>query len=86
MLHGTETPHQITHLLLQLFILFVSTRIGAELFERLRQPEVVGQILAGVLVGPQVLGWVSPDEATQALAQLTSLEVSAPVRRLANLP
>jgi Kef-type K+ transport system membrane component KefB len=68
--HSAETPHQITHLLLQLFILFVSAKIGAELFERLRQPEVVGQILAGVLVGPQVLGWVSPDEATQALAEL----------------
>jgi Kef-type K+ transport system membrane component KefB len=68
--HGPETPHAITQLLLHLFILFLSAKIGAEVFERLRQPEVVGQILGGVLVGPQVLGWVTPNEATRVLAEL----------------
>ena len=33
-------------------------------------PVNVGEILAGVVVGPQVLGWVRPDEATFALGEL----------------
>jgi Kef-type K+ transport system membrane component KefB len=68
--NGAEPVHDVGHLLLQLFILFTAAKAGAELFERLRQPAVVGEILAGVLIGPQVLGWVTPDEATIALAEL----------------
>jgi Kef-type K+ transport system membrane component KefB len=65
-----ENGHDLSHLLLQLFLLFVAAKVGAEIFERLRQPAVVGEILAGVVVGPQVLGWVTPNEATTVLAEL----------------
>jgi Kef-type K+ transport system membrane component KefB len=65
-----ETGHDIQHLLLQILVIFAAAKLGAELFERLRQPAVVGEILAGVIIGPQVLGWIRPDEATFALAEL----------------
>ncbi|HEX6624542.1 MAG TPA: cation:proton antiporter, partial [Pyrinomonadaceae bacterium] len=42
----------------------------AELFERLRQPAVAGEILAGVVVGPSVLGLVTPTEMTNVLAEM----------------
>jgi len=50
--------------------MFVAAKVAAELFERLNQPAVVGEILAGILVGPQVLKWVSPNELSSALAEL----------------
>ncbi len=45
-------------LLIDLFILFASARLVGLLFLRLRQPAVVGEILAGIVVGPHVLGLV----------------------------
>jgi Kef-type K+ transport system membrane component KefB len=59
-----------TRVLLTLFIMLVSAKLMAELFERLRQPGVVGEILAGVLIGPSMLGWVGPSEITNTLAEI----------------
>lgn len=42
----------------------------AEIFERLRQPAVVGEILAGVLIGPSLLGWVAPSDLIGVLAEI----------------
>ncbi len=43
-------------ILVSLLTVFVAGKIGGELFERMRQPAVVGELLAGVLAGPAVLG------------------------------
>jgi Kef-type K+ transport system membrane component KefB len=59
-----------TEILLALFIMLLAAKLGAELFERLRQPAVVGEILAGVLVGPSVLGLVAPSEFINMLAEI----------------
>lgn len=67
---GGEGDHDVTHLLLTLLVLFAAAKIGAEIFERLGQPAVVGEILAGVLVGPQVLRWVEPSGVTFAMSEL----------------
>ena len=56
--------------LLSLFIMLVAAKLLAELFERLRQPAVAGEILAGVLIGPSVLNWVTPTDLTNALAEV----------------
>ena len=48
--------------LLTLFLIIAAAKLMAEIFERLRQPAVVGEILAGVIIGPSVLGWVQPSE------------------------
>lgn len=39
------------------------------IFEWLGQPSVIGEILAGCIVGPSMLGWVQPTEVTNALAR-----------------
>ncbi len=44
--------------LLDLFVIFVLAKLAAELFERLRQPAVVGELLVGVAIGPYALGIV----------------------------
>lgn len=53
--------HEITLLLLsQLALLLGVARILGEWMRRLDQPAVVGELLAGLLVGPSVLGWLAP--------------------------
>src|SRR5688572_18154264 len=47
--------------LVDLFVLFATAKVAGELFEAARQPAVDGEILAGILVGPHVLGWHSAE-------------------------
>ncbi len=47
----------------QLFLLIALAHLGGYLFTRLRQPRVVGEILAGLLLGPSVLGHFAPAAA-----------------------
>ena len=71
---------------LAMLAVFASAKILDELFERFHQPGIVGQILAGVLIGPGVLGWMAPNDFLTALAELgvmfllfrVGLEVKAP--------
>jgi Na+:H+ antiporter len=53
-----------------MLLVFGSAKLLAEVFERLRQPGIVGEILAGVLIGPSVLGWIGPNENMSFLAEL----------------
>ena len=62
--------HDSLPLPLALLIIFGSAKLLAELCERLGQPGIVGEILAGALVGPSVLGWISPNETLKALSDL----------------
>jgi len=57
-------------IILSLFIMIAAAKIMAEVFERLRQPAVVGEILAGVLIGPSLLGWVRPSELIGIVAEI----------------
>ncbi len=59
-----------TKVLLSLFIMLGAAKIMAEIFERLRQPTVVGEILAGIIIGPSLLGWLTPSEITDTLAEI----------------
>jgi Kef-type K+ transport system membrane component KefB len=47
-------------LLLQITVICAAARGLGWCFERLRQPRVVGEIVAGILLGPSLLGWLSP--------------------------
>ena len=56
--------------LLTLFIILAAAKVMAEVFERLRQPAVVGEILAGVVIGPSLLGWAAPSDLLTVLAEV----------------
>lgn len=62
--------HEALSLPLAMLIVFGSAKLLGELFERIGQPAIVGEILAGALVGPSVLGWVTPDVTLRALSDL----------------
>ncbi len=58
------------NLVLTIFVLMAAAKLLAEIFERLGQPSVIGEILAGCIVGPSMLGWVQPTEVTNALGEV----------------
>src|SRR5216683_7687429 len=70
MLFLAEGPAKIP---LALLIVFVSAKLMAEFAERCGQPGIVGEIVAGILVGPSVLGWLAPNEFLTALADLGAM-------------
>ena len=57
-------------LAVKMLIIFGTAKLLAELCERFHQPGIIGEILAGVLIGPSVLGWIQPDEFTHTMAGL----------------
>lgn len=57
----SAAPHANTLLLLfQVSTLLLAARICGEIARRVNQPAVVGELLAGILLGPSVLGAVFP--------------------------
>ncbi len=65
---AAATEH--TSVLLALFLMLAAAKVMAELFERLKQPAVVGEILAGVIIGPSVLGLIQPSEIISIVAEI----------------
>ena len=57
---GTLDEHQVLVFLMQLALLVGAARLLGGIANKLKQPPVVGQILAGVLIGPSVLGKLYP--------------------------
>ena len=50
----------VARLILQIAVILVISRLVGLLFRVLRQPQVVGEMVAGILLGPSLLGWVAP--------------------------
>jgi Kef-type K+ transport system membrane component KefB len=68
-----ERPPTMAHesqILLSLFVIFIMAQAGAEIAQRLKLPGVVGEIAAGCVLGPSVLGWVQSGEALDVLAEI----------------
>ncbi|HUK86306.1 MAG TPA: cation:proton antiporter [Terriglobales bacterium] len=66
----THTGHE---LLLEMLVIFVCAKLLGEVFERLALPAVLGEILAGVLLGPSLLAWVTPGETVNAIAGIGAI-------------
>lgn len=50
----------LLHLLVQLALIIGAARLMGALFRRLGQPTVMGEFVAGILLGPSLLGWLAP--------------------------
>ena len=57
-------------LLFSLAVVWLSAKLAGEIMERLGQTAVLGELLAGVVIGPGVLGLAAPGETLKALAEL----------------
>lgn len=53
-----------------LLVVLGSAKLIGEIFARLRQPALVGEILAGAVIGPSFLGWIAPNQTLTALSDL----------------
>src|SRR5438105_12770879 len=51
----------VLHLLLQLGIILAACRLLGFLLRSIRQPPVIGEMVAGVLLGPSLLGLIAPE-------------------------
>jgi Kef-type K+ transport system membrane component KefB len=50
-------------LLLQVGVILFVARVVGWLLRRIHQPQVIGEMLAGILLGPSLLGWLFPEAA-----------------------
>jgi hypothetical protein len=55
------SPDTLLHVLLALVVIILVARVMAVVLGRLGQPPVIGEILAGIMLGPSLLGRVAPD-------------------------
>ncbi|HEY0230955.1 MAG TPA: cation:proton antiporter [Dokdonella sp.] len=67
--------HHGAEILLALFAIFVAAQIGAEIAQRVKLPGVVGEIVAGCVIGPSALGLITVDQ----IAAGTPLDVLAEI-------
>jgi Kef-type K+ transport system membrane component KefB len=56
--------------LTDLFLVLLAAKLGDEVFKRIGQPAIVGEILGGVLIGPSVLGLVEVGEVLRVFSEL----------------
>ena len=71
-LHGS-----LTILLFQIIVILLAVRLFSHLFKYIGQPGVIGEIVAGIVLGPSVLGLLFPDffHALFPTESLTNLEL-----------
>jgi Kef-type K+ transport system membrane component KefB len=57
----TSGEHLIlSRLILQILVILAVSRAASWLFQRIRQPQVIGEMAAGIALGPSLLGWLAP--------------------------
>lgn len=56
-------------LLTTLLILIVSARLLGQVFSRFNQPAIIGEMLAGVILGPSLLNLISPTPALSGISE-----------------
>jgi Kef-type K+ transport system membrane component KefB len=64
--------HPLSLLLIQIVVIVFSSKLLASLVRRIGQPMVVGEVIAGILLGPSVLGYFLPG-VSQFIFQPSSL-------------
>src|SRR5215213_9284883 len=60
----------VGEVLVHILVVLVAAKVAAEVSERIGVPAVVGEIVAGIIVGPSLLDLVGPDEVLRVLGQL----------------
>ncbi len=50
----------LSRLFLQIIVIMLAARVLGALFTRLGQPAVIGEMTAGILLGPSLFGWLAP--------------------------
>ena len=76
---GSDLTSQMTLLVLQLAVVIFAVRAGGALAHKLKLPSVIGELLAGVVIGPYALGAISLPGFAQGLFPVSSGFAVSPV-------
>src|SRR5262249_26770141 len=57
---SSAAPLNLIKLVLQIGVILLVSRLVGMLFKRIGQPQVIGEMVAGILLGPSLLGWAAP--------------------------
>lgn len=60
----------VSEFFIRLLTIILSAKLFAEVFSRLRMPSVLGEVTAGIVIGPSLLGIVEPDATFHLLAEI----------------
>jgi len=61
---------EVSDFFLKLLVILLTAKFFAELFSRLSIPSVLGEVVAGLVIGPSLLGFVSPDASLHLIAEI----------------
>jgi Kef-type K+ transport system membrane component KefB len=64
-------PHLAASFFLQMAVILIACRLVGWLGRKLGQPQVVGEMVAGVLLGPSLFGFVFPEASAKLFSQET---------------
>jgi Kef-type K+ transport system membrane component KefB len=76
----------VVSFLIALAAILVGARVGGEIATRLRQPAVLGEIVAGLALGPYALGWVPDHPVIHLLAEVGVLLLLFEIGLATDLP
>jgi Kef-type K+ transport system membrane component KefB len=79
--HTTVQRSPLSILLLQIIVIIVVAKLFGALFRRIGQPPVMGEMVAGITLGPSLLGWFAPQVMTYLFppTSMTTLSVFSQV-------
>ncbi|CAM5223621.1 Sodium/proton-potassium antiporter GerN (CPA2 family) OS=Ureibacillus acetophenoni OX=614649 GN=SAMN05877842_11954 PE=3 SV=1 [Ureibacillus acetophenoni] len=58
------------HFILTIVIVLLASKIAGQISIRLGQPSVLGKIIAGIVLGPALLGWIHPSELITEFSEI----------------
>jgi Kef-type K+ transport system membrane component KefB len=61
---------EVSEFFLKLLIILLVAKLFAEVFAYLRLPSVLGEVIAGIIIGPSLLGVIVPDATLYLLAEI----------------
>ncbi|MDI6727868.1 MAG: cation:proton antiporter [Thermodesulfovibrionales bacterium] len=61
---------EVSEFFLKLLTILITAKLFAEVFAFLRLPSVLGEVIAGIIIGPSLLGIIVPDATFYLLAEI----------------
>lgn len=65
-----EEVTEIHILLIQIAAILLAARICGEIAVRLKAPPIIGELCAGIILGPSLFGWIEPNGVLNFLAEI----------------
>lgn len=70
------SPEQITIFLISISIMLTAAKLLGELCIKIKQPAIIGEIIAGIILGPTILGYFSPEIFGTLFPKETELKIA----------